>query len=56
LFSFQEKEISDQDKKRLTLDETRKSLPIFPFREDLLNAVKDHQVSIRDIIPVVKPY
>lgn len=30
----------------MTISETRKSLPIWPFREDLIQAVKTHQVLI----------
>lgn len=35
-----------QKKVKMTLDETRKSLPIFPFRDDLLKAVEEHQILI----------
>lgn len=41
-----EPELSDQERKKLSIQETRRSLPIFPFREDLLQAVADHQVLI----------
>lgn len=30
----------------MSIAETRKSLPIYPFREDLMQAVADHQVLI----------
>ncbi|KAK7792080.1 hypothetical protein R5R35_003553 [Gryllus longicercus] len=43
-----EEKLSETQKKRLTLEETRRSLPIFPFKEDLIQAVKDHQVLIID--------
>ncbi|GFG40919.1 hypothetical protein Cfor_11095 [Coptotermes formosanus] len=33
-------------KKKLSLQETRRSLPIFPFRDDLIQAIKDHQILI----------
>ncbi|XP_046445714.1 pre-mRNA-splicing factor ATP-dependent RNA helicase DHX16-like [Daphnia pulex] len=39
-------EVSDIQKKKMSLQDTRKSLPIFPFREDLLQAVEDHQILI----------
>ncbi|CAN7992938.1 unnamed protein product [Ixodes hexagonus] len=39
-------ELSEGEKKKLSIQETRKSLPIFPFREDLLQAIADHQVLI----------
>jgi len=28
-----------------TIQETKKSLPIYPFRKDLIQAIKDHQVN-----------
>ena len=37
------------DKKKLSIAETKKSLPVFPFREDLIEAVKEHQVSQSNI-------
>ncbi|KAM7304929.1 pre-mRNA-splicing factor ATP-dependent RNA helicase DHX16 [Ixodes scapularis] len=36
-------ELSEGERKKLSLQETRRSLPIFPFREDLLQAIADHQ-------------
>ncbi|XP_015907708.1 pre-mRNA-splicing factor ATP-dependent RNA helicase DHX16 [Parasteatoda tepidariorum] len=39
-------ELSERDKKKLSIQETRKSLPIFPFREDLLNAIENHNILI----------
>ncbi|OQV17529.1 putative pre-mRNA-splicing factor ATP-dependent RNA helicase DHX16 [Hypsibius exemplaris] len=39
-------EMSEADRKRMTMKETRESLPIFPFRESLLAAIKEHQVLI----------
>ncbi|KAI1725162.1 helicase associated domain (HA2) domain-containing protein [Ditylenchus destructor] len=38
--------VSPEQKKKLTLDETRKSLPVYSFREQFLQAVRDHQVII----------
>lgn len=38
-------DLTEAERKRMTIDETRKSLPIFPFRESLLQAIKDHQVT-----------
>jgi len=46
----------DKDKKReesppphvktlQTIQETKKSLPIYPFRNDLIQAIKNHQVN-----------
>lgn len=39
-------EVSDMQKKKMSLQDTRRSLPIFPFREDLLQAVEEHQILI----------
>lgn len=36
----------DNKRKHRTLQETRKTLPIYRFREDLMNAIRDHQVLI----------
>ncbi|KRX49927.1 putative pre-mRNA-splicing factor ATP-dependent RNA helicase mog-4 [Trichinella sp. T9] len=33
-------------KQRQSVEETRRSLPVYPFREDLLKAIEDHQVLI----------
>ncbi|XP_013784938.2 LOW QUALITY PROTEIN: putative pre-mRNA-splicing factor ATP-dependent RNA helicase DHX16 [Limulus polyphemus] len=41
-----EPELSEYEKKKLSIEETRKSLPIYPFKEDLLQAIKEHQVLI----------
>ena len=38
--------MSESEKKKLSIKETRESLPIFPFRESLLDAVDNHQVLI----------
>ncbi|XP_059474905.1 pre-mRNA-splicing factor ATP-dependent RNA helicase DHX16 [Neocloeon triangulifer] len=39
-------EISEAMKKKMTIAETKKSLPIFAYRDDLIQAIKDHQVLI----------
>ncbi|XP_046842121.1 pre-mRNA-splicing factor ATP-dependent RNA helicase DHX16-like [Xenia sp. Carnegie-2017] len=41
-----EPELSEHQKKRMTIEETRKSLPIYSYRQSLLDAIKDHQVLI----------
>ncbi|CAG9770467.1 unnamed protein product [Ceutorhynchus assimilis] len=41
-----EPELSEHEKKKLTIEETKKSLPIFPFKDDLMQAVREHQVLI----------
>ncbi|XP_033123605.1 pre-mRNA-splicing factor ATP-dependent RNA helicase DHX16-like [Anneissia japonica] len=38
--------MSQAEKKRMSIKETRESLPVFPFREDLLKAIEEHQVLI----------
>ncbi|XP_022085325.1 putative pre-mRNA-splicing factor ATP-dependent RNA helicase DHX16 [Acanthaster planci] len=42
----EEPQISEAQKKRISIAETRKSLPIYRFRDDLLQAIHDHQVLI----------
>jgi len=44
--SEEEEEISPAARKRQTMAEVRRSLPVFPFREGLLAAVEEHQVLI----------
>ncbi|KAK9888360.1 hypothetical protein WA026_000614 [Henosepilachna vigintioctopunctata] len=39
-------ELTEYQKKRLDIEETKKSLPVYPFKEDLIAAVRDHQVLI----------
>lgn len=41
-----EPELTEHQKKRLDIEETKKSLPVFPFRDDLIQAVREHQVLI----------
>ncbi|XP_046403500.1 pre-mRNA-splicing factor ATP-dependent RNA helicase DHX16 [Ischnura elegans] len=38
--------LTEVEKKKMSIQETRISLPIYPFREDLLQAIRDHQVLI----------
>ncbi|XP_030376802.1 pre-mRNA-splicing factor ATP-dependent RNA helicase DHX16 [Scaptodrosophila lebanonensis] len=44
--SSKQPELTEKERKRLTLEETRKSLPVYPFKDDLIAAVKEHQVLI----------
>lgn len=37
-------EVSEAEKKKMTIEETKKSLPVFPFRDDLISAIREHQV------------
>ncbi|KAL3282275.1 hypothetical protein HHI36_005465 [Cryptolaemus montrouzieri] len=41
-----EPKLTEYQKKRLDIEETKKSLPVYPFRDDLIQAVRDHQVLI----------
>ncbi|KAH8307284.1 hypothetical protein KR044_008936 [Drosophila immigrans] len=41
-----EPELTEMERKRMTLDETRRSLPVYPFKDDLIAAVREHQVLI----------
>ena len=38
--------MSEAEKKRAEIEETQRSLPIFPFRHDLITAIREHQVLI----------
>lgn len=40
-----EPKISEHEKKRMDIKETKESLPIYPFRDDLIDAIRAHQVS-----------
>lgn len=37
-----EKLLSPEEKKRLDLQQQRASLPVYPYRDDLLKAIRDH--------------
>lgn len=41
-----EPEVSESEKKKQTIEETQKSLPIYPFKKDLIAAMEEHQVLI----------
>ncbi|KAI0822326.1 P-loop containing nucleoside triphosphate hydrolase protein [Trametes gibbosa] len=41
-----QQQIQEAEMRAKTIDETRKSLPIFQYREQLLEAIKEHQVLI----------
>lgn len=41
-----EPELSQAEKQMQSIQEVRRSLPIFPYREDLLAAIRDHQILI----------
>lgn len=42
----QDEVLSAFEQKKMTIDETRRSLPIFPFKDDLIDAVNSHQILI----------
>ncbi|XP_072405879.1 pre-mRNA-splicing factor ATP-dependent RNA helicase DHX16 [Chiloscyllium punctatum] len=39
-------EMSEAEKQKMTLQEVRRSLPVFPYRQDLLAAIAEHQILI----------
>ncbi|XP_037041854.1 pre-mRNA-splicing factor ATP-dependent RNA helicase DHX16 [Bradysia coprophila] len=39
-------EISETERKKMDIEETKKSLPVFPFRDDLIAAIREHQILI----------
>lgn len=41
-----EPELSQAEKQKESIQEVRRSLPIFPYREDLLAAIRDHQILV----------
>lgn len=38
--------LSQAELKKQTMQEVRRSLPIFPYREDLLSAIHEHQILV----------
>ncbi|XP_037082662.1 LOW QUALITY PROTEIN: pre-mRNA-splicing factor ATP-dependent RNA helicase DHX16-like [Pollicipes pollicipes] len=41
-----ERQLSAREKKMKEIEECQRSLPVFPFRDDLIQAIRDHQVLI----------
>lgn len=39
-----EPELTESEKKRLDIEETKKSLPVYPFKNELIEAIREHQV------------
>ncbi len=39
-----EKGMSEKEKRQLSISEVRRSLPMFPYRDDIVEAVRQHQV------------
>ena len=42
----EEPQMTDYARKRMSIEETKKSLPVYPFKQSLLEAVEEHQVLI----------
>ncbi|KAL1459627.1 hypothetical protein WDU94_011591 [Cyamophila willieti] len=42
----EEEQLTEKQKKKLNIEETKKSLPIYPFKQDLIDAIREHQVLI----------
>lgn len=42
-------EISETERKKMDIEETKISLPVYPFRDDLIAAIREHQVSVSKI-------
>ncbi|KAM4021231.1 pre-mRNA-splicing factor ATP-dependent RNA helicase DHX16 isoform 1-T3 [Anomaloglossus baeobatrachus] len=40
------KQLSELEKQKLSIQEVRRSLPVFPYRSDLLQAISEHQILI----------
>jgi pre-mRNA-splicing factor ATP-dependent RNA helicase DHX16 len=38
--------VTEETKKKMDIQETKKSLPVYPFRDDLIAAIREHQVLI----------
>ncbi|XP_014282264.1 pre-mRNA-splicing factor ATP-dependent RNA helicase DHX16 isoform X2 [Halyomorpha halys] len=41
-----EQQLTEKERKRLTIEETQKSLPVYKFKEELVQAITDHQILI----------
>lgn len=41
-----EPDLTEREKKKMDIEETKKSLPVYPFRDDLIAAIREHQVSL----------
>ncbi|KAH9388138.1 putative pre-mRNA-splicing factor ATP-dependent RNA helicase dhx16 [Tyrophagus putrescentiae] len=41
-----EPQLSEKEKRKQTIEETRRSLPVFPYKDALIEAIRDHQVLI----------
>lgn len=38
-------ELSEAERQKMDIEETRRSLPVYPFKGDLIAAIREHQVS-----------
>ena len=41
-----EKKLTPQERERLEIQQQRESLPMYEYRDDLLKAIRDHQVTL----------
>jgi hypothetical protein len=46
------KEPSEFEKKKMSIEETKRSLPVFPFKQDLIDAVREHQVHFITVLGI----
>jgi HrpA-like RNA helicase len=46
------KEPSEFEKKKMSIEETKRSLPVFPFKQDLIDAVREHQVHLTAVLGI----
>lgn len=37
-------DLSEKERKKMDIEETKKSLPVYPFKDDLIAAIREHQV------------
>ena len=44
IYTWQEAELTPHEKKKQSIEECRKSLPIYPFKQSLIDAIHEHQV------------
>jgi len=45
-YIFKEKVLSAEEKYKLSLQETRRTTPVFSYRDEFIEAVKEHQILI----------
>ena len=45
-YKQEDEKLTPEVSRKLSIKETRRSLPIYPFRQDLLDAIAQHQILI----------